>query len=101
MTCSDLPGHNPNRGEAMPSFYSLIQYAPNPVSGEAVNFGIVTFGEGGVRCRFVQDWRRVRNFAGGKDIRALQLFARDVQLAVGEQPSLPAENERLTVDEQE
>jgi Protein of unknown function (DUF3037) len=82
----------------MPSFYSVLQYAPNPISGEVVNFGVVTFGDGGVHCRFVDDWRRVRNFSSGKDIGFLQRLVREVQAGVGEQPTLPIE-EGFTVDE--
>lgn len=78
----------------MPSYYSVVQFAPDPISGERVNFGVITYGDGGVHCRFVDDWRRVRTFAGGKDIRFLQQIAHDVEAATGEQPHLPMQDGR-------
>lgn len=47
----------------MASFYSVLQYIPDPVRDERVNFGVLAFG-GGQVCRvFLSNWTRVRSFA--------------------------------------
>jgi hypothetical protein len=52
-------------GRKMTSQYSVIQYLPEPLSGELVNLGVVAFDdEGSVEFRELKDWTRARNFAG-------------------------------------
>ncbi len=58
----------------MASFYSVVQYLPDPVIDERINVGVVVFGDGQVRSRFLRDWHRVRAFRGG-DITFLREFA--------------------------
>lgn len=61
----------------MPSFYTVAQYVPDPNTGERINFGVLTFGDGLIYARFLQGsraWRRVRSF-GGEDVRFLKEFA--------------------------
>jgi Protein of unknown function (DUF3037) len=58
----------------MTSFYSVVQYLPDPIIDERINFGVVVFGGGQVRSRFLRDWHRVRAFRGG-DIAFLREFA--------------------------
>lgn len=48
----------------MASFYSVVQYVPDPSTDERINIGLLAIGDGRVRSRFVKDWRRVRQFAG-------------------------------------
>ena len=48
----------------MTSYYSVVQYVPNPMSGERVNVGVIAFDGHAVRTRFLRNWtraRRVRN----------------------------------------
>jgi hypothetical protein len=47
----------------MTSYYSVLQYIPDPVRDERVNFGVLAFGGGVVRRVFLSNWTRVRNFA--------------------------------------
>lgn len=47
----------------MTSYYSVLQYIPDPVRDERVNFGVLAFGGGVVRRVFLSNWARVRNFA--------------------------------------
>jgi hypothetical protein len=58
----------------MASFYSVVQYLPDPIADERINVGVVVFGGGDVRSRFLRDWHRVRLFRGG-DIGFLREFA--------------------------
>ena len=58
----------------MPAFYSIVQYVPDPVIDERINVGVIVFGEGRVMSRFVDNWRRVRNF-GSEGIAFLRKFA--------------------------
>lgn len=58
----------------MSSHYSVVQYVPDPVTGERINVGVVVFGDGGVRTRFLRDWRRVQQF-GEEDVHFLRDFA--------------------------
>lgn len=62
----------------MPSRFSIIQYVPEPISGERVNIGVVAIDDGHVHCRFVRNWSRVRSF-GGEDIKFLRDFAERVE----------------------
>jgi hypothetical protein len=62
----------------MASYYSVIQYVPDPVRDERINFGVVTFSGNKIRTRFVNDWWRVERF-GQKKIGFLKDFARQLQ----------------------
>jgi hypothetical protein len=59
----------------MPAFYTVVQYVPDPARGERLNVGVIVFGEGHVRSRFVENWSRVRAF-GEENIGFLRSFAR-------------------------
>jgi Protein of unknown function (DUF3037) len=54
-------------------YYSVIQYTPNPIIDERINFGVVTFGDGRVRFRFLKNWSRVKQF--GANVTSLKAFA--------------------------
>lgn len=62
----------------MVSFYSIVQYAPDPVRNERVNIGVVAFGDGRVRPLFLQNWHRVKQFAG-KDVSFLKEVSHDAK----------------------
>jgi hypothetical protein len=86
----------------MTSWYSVIQYVPNPIAGELINIGLLVSDEQEVRVHFLQNWERVRCFGMSEDIDLLKNFAHKVQegtkeglLFPGDHPSdLPA-HERL------
>jgi Protein of unknown function (DUF3037) len=68
---------------AMPGYYSVVQYLPDPVTDERVNIGVITYGDGGIRCRFLRTWTRVRMF-GGEDVSFLREFAAGVTQATAD-----------------
>src|SRR5205085_8631669 len=47
----------------MPSKYTVLQFLPNPASGERVNVGVIAYGPSGGYVRFLSRWDRVRAFA--------------------------------------
>jgi hypothetical protein len=59
----------------MTSYFSQIQYVPDPITGERINIGIVVVDPTGSRFQFVQDWKRAATFGGGQDIGFLKEFA--------------------------
>ena len=59
----------------MVSYYTVVQYYPDPIADERINIGVIVFGDGQLRSHFLQDWRRVEQF-GGEDISFLHDFAR-------------------------
>jgi hypothetical protein len=48
----------------MATHYVVLQYLPNPASGERVNIGIIAYNDTGGVVRFLSRWERVRAFAG-------------------------------------
>jgi hypothetical protein len=48
----------------MATYYTIIQYVPDPVVGERVNVGVAAYGKRGIRIKFLTDWRRVNRFCG-------------------------------------
>ena len=42
----------------MTSFFSVVQYVPDPVADERVNIGVLVYGDGKVRARWISDWKR-------------------------------------------
>lgn len=67
--------------------YSVVQYLPHPLSGEAINLGIVAWSEDQVACRFRKDWRRVHNF-GRENLDLVKEFVARVESAVNRGPTL-------------
>jgi len=61
----------------MPAHYAVIHYAPNPIANERINIGVIAFDEHRIRCQFVNNWTRVKQF-GAEDIGFLQEFADDL-----------------------
>lgn len=64
----------------MPSYYTVVQYVPDPIIDERINIGVIVAGEGRLRSRFLQNWRRVRSF-GAENIAFLQDFANQLTKA--------------------
>jgi hypothetical protein len=65
----------------MPSQYSVVRYVPDPIADERINVGVVVFGEGMLRTKFIRRWSRLRGFGGGEDTGFLRDFVRDIEHA--------------------
>lgn len=72
----------------MGSYYSVVQYAPDPAADERINFGVLAFAGANVRAHFLSNWKRVRAFSTG-DIDFLQAFAEEIEEVVREEQPLP------------
>lgn len=48
----------------MPSYYSIVQYVPDPLADERINVGVVAFDDDRVVSRHLHSWRRVQSFTG-------------------------------------
>jgi Protein of unknown function (DUF3037) len=66
----------------MASQYSVIQYVPDTVADERINFGVIAFDEHAIATRFLKHWSRVSCFGRG-DLRFLRDFARSMESKVG------------------
>jgi hypothetical protein len=73
----------------MPTFYSILQYLPDPTTGERINVGMIAIGDETVGTRFVDSWDRIKCFAGDADIRFLVDFASKMEGAELSQLGLP------------
>lgn len=74
----------------MPTYYSVVQYVPDALAGEAINIGVIACDENRAAAQFLNDWRRVRCFSGSIDIGFLRDFALRVSHQV--EPMLPGLN---------
>ena len=75
----------------MASYYTVVQYVPDPLAGERINIGVFAYGEGRILCRFLQNWNRVRAF-GGEDIQFLLDFTERAKSFTAEQVKKMAAN---------
>lgn len=66
----------------MVSRYSVIQYVPNPISGERINIGVLAFDDDTVLVRFLSTWTRVYCFGTRSDVSILREFARSMRESV-------------------
>ena len=66
----------------MTSYFSQIQYVPDPITGERINVGVVAIDPTGCKFQFTHDWKRASAF-GGENIDFLREFA-DEALSTGE-----------------
>lgn len=76
----------------MASWYSVIQYVPDPIAGERINIGVVVFDDGNLRVQFLKRWERVRCF-GMENIEFLRSFARRMEAAAIRGELLPGDGE--------
>jgi hypothetical protein len=58
----------------MTTSYIVIQYTPDPATGERLNVGIAAWSADNVSCRFTNNWRRLRTVAPASDLTYLQEF---------------------------
>ena len=62
----------------MASRYSVIQYVPDPIADERINFGVLAFDDQTVRVEFLHHWDRVRCFSK-TDTSFLHDFAKQMR----------------------
>jgi hypothetical protein len=65
----------------MPTYYTVVQYVPDPVADERINIGVIAFGDGRISSRFVKNWGRVQKFGTLKNIGFARDFARRIERA--------------------
>lgn len=70
----------------MSSYFSIVQYLPDPVTDERINVGAVVVSGSEVKVQFLKNWRRAALF-GNEDISFLKDFAkRFTEAAKGQMP---------------
>jgi hypothetical protein len=82
----------------MSAQYSVIRYVPDPIAEECVNFGVVTWDQERIRCRFLTNWTRVRSF-GHENVNFLREFAREMVEVTSQQLPLEGINAVSTLNE--
>jgi hypothetical protein len=60
--------------------FLLLQYAPNAVTEEAVNIGVLVLSEQAVDVRFREDWNVLSRFDPHVDLEMLEAIRRDIEL---------------------
>ena len=75
----------------MTSYYSIIQYVPNPVANERINIGVIIFDDKEIKVKFLKNWNRVKNFCMG-DITFLRDFESQIQKAVSQGLLFPGDS---------
>ena len=78
----------------MPSYYSVVQYYPDPSADERINIGVIAYQGSVVRTRFLSEWGRVKHF-GGESVDFLKEFARNFQRTVNYQSAMSSEASAL------
>jgi hypothetical protein len=71
----------------MTSKYSVVRYQPRPLSGEAINIGVIAWTEGKIVTKFVENWQRVRSF-GHENIEFLREFVHELESGASSQQTL-------------
>ncbi len=80
----------------MASYYSVIQYVPNPIADERVNIGVVAFDESGdCAVRPLESWTRAERFTGQHG-RNLQRHVEALEALIRESESPAAAIERAS-----
>ena len=75
----------------MASYYSIIQYVPNPIANERINIGVLIFDDKEIKVKFLKNWNRVKNFCMG-DITFLRDFESQMQEAVAQGLLFPGDS---------
>lgn len=75
----------------MASYYSIIQYVPNPIANERINIGVIIFDDKEIKVKFLKNWNRVKNFCMG-DITFLRDFESQMQNAVSQGLLFPGDS---------
>jgi hypothetical protein len=74
----------------MASFYSVIQYVPDPIADERINFGVFVFDEQEIRVRFLNNWKRIYCF-GDENVEYLRDLTLRIENATDEGLFIPDE----------
>jgi hypothetical protein len=72
----------------MVTYYTVVRYVPDPVADERINIGVMVWGDGRIRSRFLSNWQRARHF-GIPDVSFIRDFARRMADADSDQLVLP------------
>src|SRR5579871_4317934 len=69
--------------------FFLLRYVPDAVKGEFVNFGLVTFADGGngselIDVRFTRDWGRATCIDPQADLQVLEALQREILQELGQ-----------------
>ena len=71
--------------------YSIIQYVPDPIAGERINFGVIVFDDEQIRVQFLDSWKRVNCF-GSENIDFLRDFVCRIKISTTEGLFVPGED---------
>ncbi|MDX2052566.1 MAG: DUF3037 domain-containing protein [Polyangiaceae bacterium] len=82
----------------MTSYYSVVRFVPSSLAEEFVNVGVLTFGDGAVRGRFLEDWSRVELFAQSERLVSARAFQEWVQQSMV--PEGPSDRRTKRIDEE-
>lgn len=82
----------------MPSYFTIVQYVPDPIMDERINIGVIVVSNGTARCHFLQNWRRVAQF-GAENVGFLRDFAKEVIRACSPQLAFQQVSTAVRVDE--
>lgn len=88
----------------MASFYTIVQYVPNPIADERMNIGVIAYDDSGVYARFLRNWRRAKAFGSG-EVAFLKDFAATMEASLGDQRAMlindrgaPPQIDRATIE---
>jgi hypothetical protein len=60
--------------------FLLLQYAPNAVTEEAINIGVLVLNEQGADVRFRKDWDLLSRLDPDADLEMLDAIRRDIEM---------------------
>lgn len=80
----------------MPAHYSIIQFTPNPSTGERINVGVIVWEGNKIRSRFTTDYRRLKSFAP-VSVDLVRSFSKKFDKLTQDQLDLVSD-ERITTD---
>lgn len=83
----------------MTSFYTVVQYVPDPVADERINVGVLVLTDGMIRGEFTKNWKRLQTFSG-EDVEFLRDFAGRVASWTPDEPSIPGLEEVMPLGEE-
>lgn len=66
----------------MASYFSVVRFVPSALAEEFINVGVLAFGDGKVRSRFLESWNRLRRFAGEDVLDGVKEFQDWVEASI-------------------
>jgi hypothetical protein len=82
----------------MVSFYSVLQYVPDPLADERVNVGVIAFDANTFQCQLLDDWRRVHSF-GARSVTELRGAVRELEGELEQQAQESPGETKSRIDE--